>query len=64
MGSAKDEVIAHKAKDEKLAILSGRCRFRQYSRTYPPGEYFGIVVFRPGRGANTATVLSMIESLL
>lgn len=56
-----DSAIAHVCQQEERAILTLDLDFSD-NRTYPPGEYFGIIVLRPRTQARPA-VLSMIRQI-
>lgn len=60
---ASDAEIAAYAQKHRLCLLSGDIGFGDI-RNYPPGKYFGIVVLRLPAKATSATILTLLKSLL
>ena len=61
-GAADPEIAAY-AQKHKLCLLSGDIGFADI-RSYPPGEYFGIVVMRLPAKATSSTILALLASFL
>ena len=63
MGRAKDPEIARFAKNNQLCLLTGDWGFGDI-RSYPPHEYFGIVVVGVPDTTGPAEILEVIQMLL
>jgi predicted nuclease of predicted toxin-antitoxin system len=57
-----DSRVAVVCRDEERALLTLDLDFSDI-RTYPPGEYFGIVVLRP-QNQSKSTVLELVDQLI
>jgi hypothetical protein len=63
LGTASDQDIADRARQHQFAIISIDQDFGNV-RLFPPGQYHGLVVIRPPRGATVAMLLSLTEQFL
>src|SRR5260370_42369265 len=63
LGTAADQDIADHARQPQLALITADQDFGNVL-TFPPADYFGLVVIRPPDGALTAVVLALVEQFL
>ena len=63
LGSAADELVAQRARDDGLALITADFDFADI-RFYPPQDFSGIVVIDRPDNASVAEVLEMVASFL
>ncbi len=63
MGAASDDDIARCAQQQHMALITADLDFANL-QSYPPADYFGIVVIRPPDQATASGVLGLVEQFL
>jgi len=61
MGAAQDSAIARYAQEQRFCLLTGDFGFADI-RSYPPQDYFGIVVLAIPEKANRDQILRLVRN--